>query len=114
MSDRISPSHLHRAAYVYLRQSTGPQVLPHQESGRRQYALADRARALGFAQVVIIDEDVGRSGSGLQERPGFGPLLTAVCEGHLGAVLALEASRRARNNRDWHHLLDLCALPDTL
>jgi DNA invertase Pin-like site-specific DNA recombinase len=114
MSDRISPSHLQRAAYVYIRQSTGHQVLHHQESGRRQYALADRARALGFAQVVIIDEDVGRSGSGLQERPGFGQLLTAVCEGNLGAVLALEASRLARNNRDWHHLIDLCALTDTL
>jgi DNA invertase Pin-like site-specific DNA recombinase len=114
MSNKISPSHLQRAAYVYVRQSTGHQVRNHQESGRRQYALADRARALGFIQVVIIDEDVGRSGSGLQERPGFGQLLTAVCEGHLGAVLALEASRLARNNRDWHHLIDLCALTDTL
>jgi DNA invertase Pin-like site-specific DNA recombinase len=114
MSDKISPSHLQRDAYVYVRQSTGHQVRHHQESGRRQYALADRAKALGFGQVVIIDEDIGRSGSGLQERPGFGQLLTAVCEGKLGAVLALEASRLARNNRDWHHLLDLCALTDTL
>ena len=114
MSDKISPSHLQRAAYVYVRQSTGHQVRYHQESGRRQYALADRARDLGFVQVVIIDEDSGRSGSGLHERPGFGQLLTAVCEGNLGAVLALEASRLARNNRDWHHLIDLCALTDTL
>jgi DNA invertase Pin-like site-specific DNA recombinase len=114
MSNKISPSHLQRVAYVYVRQSTGHQVRHHQESGRRQYALADRARTLGFTQVVIIDEDVGRSGSGLQERPGFGQLLTAVCEGKLGAVLALEASRLARNNRDWHHLIDLCALTDTL
>ena len=88
MSDKISPSHLQRAAYVYIRQSTGYQARHHQESGRRQYALAERARALGFVHVVIIDEDVGRSGSGLQERPGFGQLLTAVCAGHLGAVLA--------------------------
>ena len=93
MNHKISPSHLQRAAYVYVRQSTGHQVRHHQESGRRQYALADRARALGFVQVVIIDEDVGRSGSGLQQRPGFGQLLMAVCEGSLGAVLALEASR---------------------
>jgi DNA invertase Pin-like site-specific DNA recombinase len=114
MSDKISPSHLQRAAYVYVRQSTGHQVRHHPESGRRQYALADRARALGFGQIVIIDDDAGRSGSGLQERPGFGQLLTAVCEGKLGAVLALEASRLARNNRDWHHLIDLCALTDTL
>jgi DNA invertase Pin-like site-specific DNA recombinase len=114
MSTKISQSHLQRAAYVYVRQSTGSQVRHHQESGRRQYGLAERAQALGFAPVVIIDDDGGRSGSGLQERPGFGQLLTAVCEGKLGAVFALEASRLARNNRDWHHLIDLCALTDTL
>lgn len=114
MNHTISPSPLQRAAYVSVRQSTGHQVRHHQESGRRQYALADRARALGFVQVVIIDEDAGRSGSGLQQRPGCGQLLMAVCEGSLGAVLALEASRFARNNRDWHHLIALCALTDTL
>jgi DNA invertase Pin-like site-specific DNA recombinase len=69
---------------------------------------------LGFAQVVVIDEDLGRSGSGLQERPGFGRLLAVVCQGAAGAVVALEASRLARNNRDWHHLVDLCALTNTL
>ena len=114
MTSKISPAHLERQAYVYIRQSTGHQVRHHPESGRRQYALADRARTLGFTQVVVIDEDLGRSGSGLQERPGFGQLLTAVCEGTIGAVLALEVSRLARNNRDWHHLIDLCALTDTL
>ena len=114
MNSKMSSSHLQRAAYVYVRQSTGHQVRYHLESGRRQYALAERARALGFTQVVVIDEDLGRSGSGLQERPGFGQLLAAVCQGHLGAVLALEASRLARNNRDWHHLIDLCALTDPL
>jgi DNA invertase Pin-like site-specific DNA recombinase len=114
MSDKISPSHRQRTAYVYVRQSTGHQVRSHHESQRRQYALADHARGLGFAQVVIIDEDLGRSGTGLQERPGFGQLLAAVCEGTVGAVVALEASRLARNNRDWHHLIDLCALTDTL
>jgi DNA invertase Pin-like site-specific DNA recombinase len=90
------------------------QVREHQESRRRQYDLRTRAQELGFAQVVVIDEDVGLSGSGSKERPGFGRLLTSVCEGQVGAVLALEASRLARNNRDWHHLIDLCVLTDTL
>ena len=64
--------------------------------------------------MVVIDEDLGRSGSGVQQRPGFGRLLAAVCQGLAGAVLALEASRLARNNRDWHHLVDLCALTATV
>ncbi|MCU0918242.1 MAG: recombinase family protein [Planctomycetes bacterium] len=110
MSDKIRSEHLDRAAYVYVRQSSLHQVRHHLEGQRRQYALAERARALGFAKTVVIDEDLGRSGSGRQERPGFGKLLTAVCEGAAGAVFALEASRLARNNRDWHHLIDLCAL----
>jgi DNA invertase Pin-like site-specific DNA recombinase len=114
MSEKIRPTHLHRTAYVYVRQSSNHQVRYHHESQRRQYALADRARALGFGQVVIIDEDLGRSGTGLQERPGFGQLLAAVCQGSVGVVVALEASRLARNNRDWHHLIDLCALTETL
>ena len=114
MSPKISAAHLQREAYIYIRQSTGHQVRAHPESGRRQYALADHARTLGFAQVTIIDEDVGRSGAGHHHRPGFGQLLAAVCEGRVGAVLALEVSRLARNNRDWHHLIDLCALTDTL
>lgn len=114
MSTKIHAIHLQRDAYVYVRQSTGHQVRAHPESHRRQYALADQARALGFAQVMVIDEDVGRSGTGRHERPGFGQLLAAVCEGRVGAVFALEASRLARNNRDWHHLIDLCALTETL
>jgi DNA invertase Pin-like site-specific DNA recombinase len=114
MNDKIKPEHLRRAAYVYVRQSTNYQVRHHREGQQRQYDLADRARQLGFNQVVTIDEDLGRSGSGLQERPGFGRLLAAVCQGLAGAVLALEASRLARNNRDWHHLVDLCALKGTL
>jgi excisionase family DNA binding protein len=90
------------------------QVRNHVESQRRQYALAERARELCFKDVVVIDEDLGRSGSGQQERPGFGRLLAAVCEGAVGAVFALEASRLARNNREWAHLIDLCALTDAL
>ena len=114
MIDKLTPAHLALNAYVYVRQSTQQQMRTHHESRQRQYALADRARQLGFAGVVVIDEDLGRSGSGLVERPGFGQLLTAICQNEAGAVFALEASRLARNNRDWHHLLDLCAMTGTL
>jgi DNA invertase Pin-like site-specific DNA recombinase len=114
MNDKISEHHLLRKAFVYVRQSSTHQVRHHVQGRQRQYDLADRARELGFAQTVVIDEDQGRSGSGLAERPGFVRLLTAVCAGEAGAVFALEASRLARNNRDWHHLIDLCALTETL
>src|SRR6202521_1761224 len=114
MSEKISGHHLERGAYVYVRQSTPYQVRHHVEGKERQYALADRAKQLGFCKVVVIDEDLGRSGAGTQERPGFGRLLASVCQGSAGAVFALEASRLARNNRDWHHLVDLCALTETL
>src|SRR5499425_1639896 len=114
MSEKIRDEHLSRAAYVYIRQSSSYQVRFHLEGQKRQYGLAERARQLGFYEVVVIDEDLGRSGSGVQERPGFGRLLAAVCQGLAGAVVALEASRLARNNRDWHHLVDLCALTATV
>src|SRR4029077_3930191 len=114
MNDKISAKQLERAAYVYIRQSSLQQVRHNLESGRRQYALQDRARELGFQEVVVIDEDLGISGAGHHERPGFGRLLAAVCDGRVGAVLAMEASRLARNNRDWHHLIDLCTLTQTL
>jgi len=114
MSTKLSAEHLQRAAFVYVRQSTVSQVRYHREGQQQQYDLGERARQLGFTRVVVIDEDLGRSGSGLQERPGFGRLLSSVCQGLAGAVLALEASRLARNNRDWHHLVDLCALTNTL
>jgi len=114
MSEKINGHQLGRGAYVYVRQSTQYQVRNHLEGKERQYALADRARQLGFHKVVVIDEDLGRSGAGTQERPGFGRLLASVCQGLAGAVFALEASRLARNNRDWHHLVDLCALTETL
>jgi DNA invertase Pin-like site-specific DNA recombinase len=114
MSEKIKASHLERSAYVYVRQSTPYQVRNHLEGKERQYALAERARQLGFRNVVVIDDDLGRSGGGMQERLGFGRLLASVCQGLAGAVFALEASRLARNNRDWHHLVDLCALTETL
>ena len=114
MNNKINAKHLERAAYVYIQQSSLQQVRQNSESGRRQYELQDLARELGFAEVVIIDEDLGISGAGHHERPGFGRLLAAVCDGRVGAVLAMEASRLARNNRDWHHLIDLCVLTETL
>jgi DNA invertase Pin-like site-specific DNA recombinase len=114
MSEKISGHHLERGAYVYVRQSTPCQVGHQVEGKERQYALADRAQQLGFAKVIVIDDDLGRSGGGTHERPGFGRRLAAVCQGIAGAVFALEASRLARNNRDWHHLVDLCALAETL
>src|ERR1700686_385998 len=114
MNDKIGAKHLERAAYVYVRQSSLQQVRNNQESNRRQYALQDRASELGFGNVVIIDEDLGISGAGHHDRPGFSRLLTAICDGRVGAVFAMEASRLARNNRDWHHLIDLCVLTQTL
>ena len=113
MNDKINERHLCRSAAVYIRQSTLQEVGNNTESGRRQYALEGRARELGFATVLVIDEDLGVSGTGSRERPGFARLLAAVCNGDIGAVFALEASRLARNNRDWHHLIDLCVLTET-
>jgi excisionase family DNA binding protein len=110
---KITPEHLARAAFVYVRQSTADQVLNNHESRRRQYALADRARRLGWSAVEVIDDDLGRSGSGIA-RPGFEKLLAAICEGRVGAVVSIEASRLARNGRDWHTLLEFCGLVGTL
>ena len=98
---------------MYVRQSTADQVLNNQESRRRQYGLVDRARALGWTTVEVIDDDLGRSGSGVA-RPGFEKLLAAICEGRVGAVVSIEASRLARNGRDWHTLLEFCGLVGTL
>ena len=114
MSLKITADHLARGAVVYVRQSTMTQVVGNTESRRRQHALADQARAAGFASVAVIDDDLGRSGSGAMERPGFQKLVSSVCAGTVGAVFCIEASRLARNGRDWHHLVDLCALAATL
>lgn len=114
MNPKVTAEHRQRGALIYVRQSTPGQVIEHTESQRRQYALADTARGMGFLAVETIDEDLGRSGSGLVERPGFQRLVAAVCSGSVGAVFCLEASRLARNGRDWHHLIDLCALVGTL
>jgi DNA invertase Pin-like site-specific DNA recombinase len=110
MNPKIRPEHLARGAAVYIRQSSMGQVMEHTESKRRQYSLAESAREMGFASVITIDDDLGRSGSGLVQRPGFQKLVASVCSGSVGAVFCIEASRLARNGRDWHHLIDLCAL----
>ena len=114
MSQKIGVEHLARSAVIYVRQSTMTQVLGNLESQKRQYALADAARDAGFASVTVIDEDLGRSGSGLAARPGFQRLVAEVCAGAVGAVFCIEASRLARNGRDWHHLIDLCAMTGAL
>lgn len=113
---KLTASQLCRQAFVYVRQSTQAQLERNVESTERQYALVGRALELGFAreQVVVIDEDLGVSGSGLAERSGFARLTAEVALGHAGLVLGLEASRLARNNADWYRLLDLCGVTDTL
>lgn len=110
---KITAEHLARGAFVYVRQSTADQLANNPESRRRQYGLAERARALGWDDVTVIDDDLGRSGSGIS-RPGFERLLAAICEGRVGAVLAIEASRLARNGRDWHTLIEFCGFVGTL
>ena len=110
---KITPEHLVRDAVVYVRQSTAFQVARNLESQRRQYGLTGRARQLGWPDVAVIDDDLGRSGAGAR-RPGFERLLAAICEGRVGAVFSLEASRLARNGRDWHTLLEFCGLVGTL
>ena len=108
--NNLPASVLARRAIVYVRQSTGYQVVTNLESQRRQYALVGLAKRHGFRDVQTIDEDQGRSASGLESRPGFDLLVALLCQGVVGAVFCLEASRLARNGRDWHHLLELCGL----
>jgi DNA invertase Pin-like site-specific DNA recombinase/transposase len=115
-SPKIKATHLHRIAFVYVRQSTTAQVEQHRESTQRQYALSQRAVALGWpaAQVNTIDDDLGLSGASTTERGGFARMTAEVALGHVGIILGLEVSRLARNNTDWYRLLDLCAMTDTL
>src|SRR5438046_8070813 len=109
-TDLIPASVLKRKAVVYVRQSTQSQVMTNLESQRRQYDLVDVARQRGFRDIEVIDDDLGRSASGMVARPGFERLVAWLCAGEVGAVLCFDASRLARNGRDWHHLLELCGL----
>lgn len=113
---KVTASHLQRNAYLYVRQSTVRQVLENSESTQRQYALQKRAIALGWSEehIVIIDSDLGQSGASSIDRQGFQKLVAEVGMGHAGIVLGLEVSRLARNSADWHRLLEICALTDTL
>lgn len=115
-SSKVKPAHLHRTAFVYVRQSTATQVEHHRESTERQYALVDKACALGWQrdQVSIIDEDLGLSGASATDRSGFARMTAEVALARVGIILGLEVSRLARNNADWYQLLDLCAMTDTL
>jgi DNA invertase Pin-like site-specific DNA recombinase len=113
---KVTAAHLARSAYLYVRQSTLRQVLTNTESTARQYALRQRAIALGWPaeQVITIDSDQGQSGASAADREGFQRLVTEVGMGRAGIVLGLEVSRLARNNADWHRLLEICALTGTL
>src|ERR1700727_364293 len=113
---KVTSQHLERDAYLYIRQSTPRQVLENTESTKRQYALRDRAVALGWPleRVVVIDSDLGQSGASAADREGFQRLVWEVGVGRAGIVLGLEFSRLARNCADWHRLLEICALTDTL
>ena len=113
---KVTPDHLQRSAFVYVRQSTTTQVEHHRESTARQYQLVDQAVKLGWPRphIEVVDQDLGVSGSGAVERSGFAYMTAEVALGRVGIILALEVSRLARNNADWYRLLDLCSVTDTL
>src|SRR5665647_510158 len=113
---KVQPHHLERSAYLYIRQSSMRQVLENVESAKRQYALRSRATALGWRdeQIIVIDSDQGESGASASWREGFQRLVSEVSLGRAGIVMGLEVSRLARNSADWHRLLEICALADTL
>jgi len=115
-NNKITPEHLRKNAYLYIRQSTLHQVLENTESTRRQYELRQRAVALGWPEerIVVIDSDLGQSGASAKDREGFQRLVGEVGTGRAGIVMGLEVSRLARNSSDWHRLLEICALSSTL
>jgi DNA invertase Pin-like site-specific DNA recombinase len=111
-AERVTTAHRAKLAYIYVRQSTAGQVRQHQESTELQYRLADRAAGLGWPRerIAVIDDDLGKSGASAAERRGFQRLIAEIGLGKAGLVLSLDASRLARNNRDWHQLLELCSV----
>jgi hypothetical protein len=111
-AERITAAHRAKLAYIYVRQSTAGQVRQHQESTELQYRLVDRAVALGWPRerIFVIDDDLGKSGTSSAERHGFQRLIAEIGLGKAGLVVSLDASRLARNNRDWHQLLELCSI----
>src|SRR5436305_10026096 len=114
MSDKIQPHHLRRKAVLYVRQSSGYQVTHNTESQRLQYGMEQRLRSLGWQEIEVIDEDLGRSAAGDSRRAGFERMVADVCLGKVGAVAAREVSRFARNSREWQQLVEVCRIVDTV
>ena len=114
ISDKVRPHHLERKALLYVRQSSAHQVLHNRESGALQYAMRDRLMALGWSEIEVIDDDLGRSAAGGVQRAGFERMVAEVCLGKVGAVCAREVSRFARNSRDWQQLIEMCRVVDTV
>ena len=112
LAERATTAHRAKLAYVYVRQSTAGQVRQHQESTELQYRLVERTAGLGWPRerIAVIDDDLGKSGASSTERHGFQRLIAEIGLGKAGLVLSLDASRLARNNRDWHQLLELCSI----
>lgn len=114
MSEKIQAHHLVRKAILYVRQSSAYQVTHNQESRKLQYAMKERVRQMGWREIEIVDEDLGRSAAGTVTRSGFERMVAEVCLGKVGAVAAREASRFARNSREWQQLVEMCRVVDTL
>src|SRR5271169_7153119 len=114
MSDKIKPHHLERKAILYIRQSSAYQVSHNLESQKLQYAMQDRLQQLGWHEIEVIDEDLGRSAAGTVTRVGFERMVADVCLGKVGAVAAREVSRFARNSREWQQLVEVCRVVDTV
>src|SRR5450432_4752299 len=114
ITDKVRPHHLERKALLYVRQSSALQVLHNRESSALQYAMRDRLIALGWSEIEVIDDDLGRSAAGSVQRAGFERMVAEVCLGKVGAVCAREVSRFARNSRDWQQLIEMCRVVDTL
>src|ERR1700678_3274672 len=114
ISDKVQPHHLERKALLYVRQSSAHQVLHNRESSALQYAMRDHLTALGWSEIEVIDDDLGRSAAGGVQRAGFERMVAEVCLGKVGAVCAREVSRFARNSRDWQQLIEMCRVVDTV
>src|SRR3974390_2829496 len=114
ITDKVRSHHLERKALLYVRQSSPHQVLHNRESSALQYAMQDRLTALGWSEIEVIDEDLGRSAAGGVQRAGFERMVAEVCLGKVGAVCAREVSRFARNSRDWQQLIEMCRVVDTV
>jgi DNA invertase Pin-like site-specific DNA recombinase len=114
MSDKIKPQHLARKAILYIRQSSAYQVTHNLESQRLQYAMQDRLHQLGWREIDVVDDDLGRSAAGLVTRAGFERMVAEVCLGEVGGVAAREVSRFARNSREWQQLVEVCRVVDTV